>query len=129
VKGGRERLSKLSSIVFYIASILIIIGGAALFLRYKLSGGEEINTELGQVFGGLIAILSLLALISFVVVAICQIGIWTDWFASGRRAGEKRPRFPFILIAAAALLAAITMPVSTIEVSVDLPQTTTLPTK
>jgi hypothetical protein len=126
---GRARVSKLSSIVFYISSAPLIMGGAAAFLREKLSAGGEINTEIGQAFGGLIAILLLIALISFVVVAICQIGIWTDWFASGRSEGEKRPRFSIILFAMAALLALLAMPVATMDVTVELPASKTLPSK
>jgi amino acid transporter len=126
---GRARLSKLSSIVFYISSTPLIIGSAAAFLHIKLSAGEEINTELGQTVGGIIAILSLIALISFVVIAICQIGIWTDWFASGRSEGEKRPRFSIILFATAALLALLAMPIETVDVTVELPASKTLPSK
>jgi amino acid transporter len=126
---GRARVSKLSSIVFYISSTPLIIGSAAAFLHSKLSAGGEINTELGQTVGGLIAILSLIAPISFVVVAICQIGIWTDWFASGRNEGEKRPRIPFILLATAALLALLSMQVTTVDVTVELPTSKTLPSK
>jgi Na+/proline symporter len=126
---GRARVSKLSAIVFYMSSTPLIIGSAAAFLHSKLSAGGEVNTELGQTVGGLIAILSLIALISFVVIAICQIGIWTDWFASGRREGEKRPRFSIILFATAALLALLAMPVATVDVRVDLPPPTTLPSK
>jgi hypothetical protein len=127
MKDGRARVSKLFSIVFYISSAPLIMGGAAAFLRSKLSAGGEINTEIGQTFGGIIAILLLIALISFVVVAICQIGIWTDWFASGRDKGETRPRFPIILVATAALLALVTMPVATVDIRVELPPPKTLP--
>jgi hypothetical protein len=131
VSEGREKLSAVCSTICIVSAASITLLGAAVFLGPAQGAFNEPNDiDLAQMLGAPMLLLSLIAFVSFLIVMVCQIGIWTDWLATGRQIGTKRPSLPIVfIIAAVALGFVFGMPISSVDINVELSASKTLSTK
>jgi hypothetical protein len=130
VSEGREKLSALCSSIFFVSAASIALSSAVVFGLFLGPPSDANDNGLAQILSAPMALLSLIAFVSFLVVMGCQIGMWTDWFATGRKLGAKSPPLPIVfVIAAVALGLVVGMPISSVDIKVELPASKTLSTK
>jgi hypothetical protein len=126
----RQQVLRLFSIIFFVCSGPVLISLIVQFWPETAVAAKSVKVPLMQIISVPIAILSGIASVAFLIVISCQIGIWTDWFATGRKMGDSRPAIPIIFLAvASALGVALFLPMQPVEITVDLPPPQVLPKK